>query len=220
MHTVRAIPAPFPSSLPSGMSRMDVLPLGVTRSFAKDEQVYSEGDPIAHCYKVESGAVRVCKLLSDGRRQIIGFYLPGEFFGIEMGNEHGFDAEAVADTTVIVYKRRASEALATGGELADRIMEAMMATLERAQSHMLLLGRKSALEKIAEFLLDMAERTGDEEPIELPMCRADIADYLGLTIETVSRSLTQLERKSIISVPKGRRSITLQDRAALRGLDA
>jgi len=219
MHTVRAIPAPFPSSLPSGMPRMDVLPLGVTRSFAKGDRVYSDGDRITHCYKVTSGAVRVCKLLSDGRRQIIGFYLPGEFFGIEMGSEHGFDAEAVTNTSVVVYKRRASDVLAAGGELADQIMGAMMATLERAQSHMLLLGRKSALGKIAEFLLDMADRTGDREPIELPMCRTDIADYLGLTIETVSRSLTQLERMGVISVPKGRRNITLLDRAALRGLD-
>jgi len=219
MHTIRAISAPFPSSLPSGMSRTDVSHLGVTRSFAKGDRVYSDGDRITHCYKVVSGVVRVCKSLSDGRRQIIGFYLPGEFFGIEMGAEHSFDAEAVVDTAVVVYKRCASDVLATGGELAGQIMGAMMGTLERTQSHMLLLGRKSALEKIAEFLLDMADRTGDEEPIELPMCRIDIADYLGLTIETVSRTLTQLERQGVISVPKGRRNITLRDRAALRGLD-
>jgi CRP/FNR family transcriptional regulator, nitrogen fixation regulation protein len=95
----------------------------------------------------------------------------------------------------------------------------MMRSLERAQDHMLLLGRKSAMEKIAAFLLDLGERYGDHH-LELPMSRTDIADYLGLTIETVSRSLTQLERQHVIEVPAHRRSIVLKNKAVLRRLDS
>jgi CRP/FNR family nitrogen fixation transcriptional regulator len=94
-----------------------------------------------------------------------------------------------------------------------------MRSLERAQDHMLLLGRKSALEKIATFLLDLSERLGDDQ-VDLPMSRTDIADHLGLTIETVSRTLTQLERQHVIELPAHRRSIQLSNKAALRRLDS
>ena len=103
--------------------------------------------------------------------------------------------------------------------MSRQILAAMIRALERAQAHMLLLGRKSAMEKIAAFLLDLAQRETDHGPIDLPMCRTDIADYLGLTIETVSRTLTQLERQGIIAMPAHRRSIVLRNRAALQRLD-
>jgi CRP/FNR family nitrogen fixation transcriptional regulator len=162
--------------------------------------------------------VRTSKLLSDGRRQIDAFHLAGDIFGIEAGEEHRFSAEAVGDAAVVVYRRRALDNLASqDGAFAREIVAAMMRSLERAQEHMLLLGRKSALEKIASFLLDMAERAGDLA-IELPMSRTDIADHLGLTIETVSRSLTELDRKGLISLPAQRRTIKLRDKGALEQL--
>ena len=205
-------PAVRPASAPG---------LGATRSLAKDEEIFAEGDRAAFFYKVVSGAVRTSKLLSDGRRQIDAFHLPGDFFGIESGDEHRFSAEALGDTTVIAYRRCGLDALAlSDAAFARQIVAAMMRSLERAQEHMLLLGRKTAMEKIATFLLDLSSRLPDSGHVDLPMSRTDIADHLGLTIETVSRSLTQLERQGIIGLPSHRRSIVLRDKAALRRLDA
>jgi CRP/FNR family nitrogen fixation transcriptional regulator len=141
---------------------------------------------------------------------------------IESGEEHRFTAEAVGQATVVVYRRCSLETLAAGdGQFGRQIVAAMMMrSLERAQDHMLLLGRKSALEKIATFILDMSERASDEDAVALPMSRADIADHLGLTIETVSRSLTELERRGVIEMPAQRRNIALRDRVALQRLNA
>lgn len=195
--------------------------IGASRRLDKDEELFAEGDRAAFFYKVVSGAVRTYKLLDDGRRQIDAFHLPGDIFGIESGEEHRFTAEAVGPATVVAYRRCGLETLAAGeGQFAHQIVAAMMRSLERAQDHMLLLGRKSALEKIATFILDMSERVSDEHAVALPMSRADIADHLGLTIETVSRSLTALERRGVIDVPAHRRTIVLRDRAALQRLDS
>jgi CRP/FNR family nitrogen fixation transcriptional regulator len=122
---------------------------------------------------------------------------------------------------VVVAYRRSHLAALTGSDaqLGQDMTMGMMRSLVRAQNHMLLLGRKSALEKIATFLLDMAERTADDSTLDLPMSRTDIADHLGLTIETVSRSFTQLERQGIIGLPSARR-IVLSNRAALGRLNA
>jgi CRP/FNR family nitrogen fixation transcriptional regulator len=198
----------------------DAPSLGSTRAYAKDGEIFAEGDRAAFFYKVVSGTVRTSKLLSDGRRQIDAFHLPGDIFGIEAGDEHRFSAEALGDATVIAYRRCSLETLASGdGAFAREVVAAMMRSLERAQAHMLLLGRKSAVEKIATFLLDLSARM-DDDTLDLPMSRTDIADHLGLTIETVSRSLTQLERNGVIEVPAHRRSLVLRNKAALRRLDA
>ncbi len=195
--------------------------LGSIRRLAKDEELFAEGDRAAFFYKVVSGAVRTYKLLGDGRRQIDAFHLPGDIFGIESGEEHRFTAEAVGDAVVIVYRRCSLEALgARDADFARQVVAAMMRALERAQDHMLLLGRKSALEKIATFLLDMAARLSDDGAVDLPMSRTDIADHLGLTIETVSRSLTQLERQGVIELPCQRRNIVIRDKVALERLNA
>lgn len=193
---------------------------GSKRTLAKDEELFGEGDRAAFFYMVVSGAIRTSKLLSDGRRQIDAFHLPGDLFGIEAGEEHRFSAEAVGDAVVVAHRRCSIETLATSDpSFAGRIVSAMMRSLERAQDHMLLLGRKSALEKIAAFLLDLSTRLEDDQ-VDLPMSRIDIADHLGLTIETVSRSLTQLERQKVIELPSHRRTIVLRDKAALRRLDS
>lgn len=193
--------------------------LGSTRTFAKGAEIFAEGDRAAFLYKVASGAVRTSKLLSDGRRQIDAFHLPGDIFGIEAGDEHRFSAEALGETTVIAYRRWRLENLAANDSVATRqVVTATMRALERAQSHILLLGRKNAMERIAAFLLDLAGRISENGQVDLPMSRIDIADYLGLTIETVSRSLTQLERQGTIEVPAHRRSIVLRDTGALQRL--
>jgi CRP/FNR family nitrogen fixation transcriptional regulator len=194
--------------------------VGSVQSFAKDEEIFAEGDKAANVYKVLSGVVRTSKLLSDGRRQIDAFHLAGDIFGIEAGDEYRFCAESVGNCVVVAYRRSHLAALTgSDAQLGQDMTMGMMRSLVRAQNHMLLLGRKSALEKIATFLLDMAERTADDSTLDLPMSRTDIADHLGLTIETVSRSFTQLERQGIIGLPSARR-IVLSNRAALERLNA
>lgn len=217
------LPAPAPALLPvSTLLRpeREVPILRTIRAFTKDEEIFMEGDKAIFVYKVVSGGVRTCKLLNDGRRQIAAFHLPGDFFGIEAGQEHRFTAEALGDTKVIIYRRRGLDVVSGGEALSQEFMTAVMRALECAQAHMLLLGRKSAQEKIAAFLLDLAERELDHGHIALPMARIDIADYLGLTIETVSRTLTHLERQGIIELSAHRRAIALNDKAALQRLNA
>jgi CRP/FNR family nitrogen fixation transcriptional regulator len=195
---------------------------GLVRSFSKDEELFAEGDE-AECFcEVKSGTVRTYKLLSDGRRLIDAFHFAGDIFGIEFGAEHRFSAEAVADVTVVAYRRsRLATVAETDPAFGDRVMAATLRSLERAQSHMLLLGRKTAQEKMATFLLDMADRLSDDDQhFELPMQRADIADHLGLTIETVSRTLTRFARKGLIDLPASSRSVALRNKPALRRLEA
>ncbi|GGG39855.1 hypothetical protein GCM10008026_20990 [Chelatococcus composti] len=193
--------------------------VGSVRVLEKDEELFAEGDPAVFFYRVTEGVIRTSKLLSDGRRQIDAFHFPGDVFGVEAGDEHRFSAEAATAATVIAYRRRDLDELHFDETFSREVLDAVMHALERAQRHMLLLGRKSAIEKIATFLVDMAERLDGDDAIELPMSRLDIADHLGLTIETVSRSLTELERKGIIHVPASRRTIVLRDKAALARLN-
>ncbi len=198
------------------------LPHGTQMVLGKGEELFAESDDAEFFYEVVSGSVRSYKLLSDGRRQIDAFHLPGDIFGLEAGSEHRFSAEAVGDVTVIAYRRsRLSALIQEDARFGDRIMNATLRSLERAQDHMLLLGRKTAQEKMATFLLDMADRLSDDhEHFELPMQRSDIADHLGLTIETVSRTLTQFARSGLIELLPASRSIGLCNKLALRGLNA
>ena len=186
-------------------------------SFARNEEIYGEDEPAEYLYKVITGAVRTYKVLNDGRRQIGAFYLPGDMFGLETGEEHPFSAEAITDADGAGVKRSAVMALAARDSEVARQLWAYGARAQRAPgSHVLLI--KSAQERVAAFLLEMAGAPGARQ-IELPMSRQDIADYLGLTIETVSRTLTQLENCAAIELPTSRR-IVLRNRAALRQLDS
>jgi CRP/FNR family nitrogen fixation transcriptional regulator len=210
-------PAVVNRGVPAG--RGSAAALGRVHSYASDEEIFAEGDQPRFFYKVLSGAVRVVTLLSDGRRHIGAFHLPGDIFGIELGDAHRFSAEAIGRTTVVCYPRAClGSGDAANAGLPGEVIAAVVRSLERAQNHMLLLGRKSAIEKVASFLLDMSQRLGSETVLRLPMSRADIADHLGLTIETVSRSLTQLERQGIIELPAHRRSFVLRDKACLQHL--
>ena len=188
--------------------------------FTQDSSIYNEGDKTKLVYKVVSGVVRTCKFLSDGRRQIDAFYGVGEMFGFEVGSAHRHCAEAVSDCIVVPYHRHGLESLAaTDGQFARLFVSYAIGCLARAQDHSLLLGRCSAVQKVAAFLLDLAERAGDGDVIDLPMARHDIADYLGLTIETVSRTMTQLERDGIIAMPTARR-IRLKNRETLEDINS
>ena len=193
--------------------------MGAPMSFARNAEIYGENEPAEYLYKLVSGTVRTSKILNDGRRQIGEFYLPGDLFGHEVGSEHSFSAEAITDVKVIVIKRSAVEALAARDNDVARQLWAMTGReLQRMQEHILLL-IKSAQERVAGFLLEMAERIKSTNEVELPMSRQDIADYLGLTIETVSRTLTILENSAAIQLSTSRR-IVLRNRAALRRLGA
>ena len=192
--------------------------MGATMSFPRNAEIFGENEPADYLYKVVSGAVRTYKILSDGRRQIGGFYLPGDIFGLEFADEHLLTAEAITNVKVLVIKRNALSALADCDAGAARELYALTAhELRRAQTSILLLV-KSAQERVASFLLEMAERAAAGNAIELPMSRQDIADYLGLTIETVSRTLTALETRAAIDVPTSRR-IVLRNRGALSRLN-
>jgi CRP/FNR family nitrogen fixation transcriptional regulator len=197
---------------------------GTRQSFGRGEQLFGEGDRSECFYKVLSGTVRTCKILSDGRRQIEAFHLPGEFFGLESGPEHGFTAEAVDYVVVLSFRRsRFTSLLHDDREFGDELMASVMASLQRAHKHMVLLGRKTAQEKLATFLLDMADRlggtSGKADRFDLPMQRTDIADHLGLTIETVSRTLTQMARSGLIKLAAASRNVVIADRLALQSLD-
>lgn len=188
--------------------------------FAPDCEIYAEGDAAASFYKVQSGVVRTCKYLSDGRRQIDAFYVAGDVFGIESGPVHGLSAEAVTPCNVTPYRRIGLEKIAGQDDaMALKLFSYAMGCLERTRAHSLLLGRGSATQKLAAFLLDVTHRKPVDEMIELAMTRQDIADYLGMTIETVSRTLSQLERDGVIALSSARR-IRLNNRAALQALQA
>lgn len=190
--------------------------IGASMSFARNAEIYGENEPAEYLYKLVSGSVRTSKILNDGRRQIGAFYLPGDIFGLEVGSEHALAAEAITDAKVIVVKRSAVEALAARDSEVARQLRAMTGReLQRMQHHILLLIR-SAKERVVGFLLEMAARVKCNDEIELPMSRQDIADYLGLTIETVSRTLRILENSAAIALPNSRRIVLRNHRALCR----
>jgi CRP-like cAMP-binding protein len=192
--------------------------MGAAMSFRRNAEIFGENEPADYVYKVVSGSVRTYKILGDGRRQIGGFYMPGDVFGIELDGEHTLSAEAIADAKVLLVKRSAVEAIADrDASIARELFLLTARELQRARERILLLV-KSAQERVAGFLLEMAGRANDGNAIALPMSRQDIADYLGLTIETVSRTLTSLEAAATIEVPTSRR-IVLRDRSALRRMN-
>jgi CRP/FNR family transcriptional regulator, nitrogen fixation regulation protein len=193
--------------------------MGAPMSFTRNAEIYGEGEPADYLYKVVSGTVRTYKVLADGRRQIGAFYMPGDVFGLETGDEHTFSAEAITNAKVLVIKRSALVALAErDNKVARQLWTLTGRELSRVQGHILLL-IKTAQERVAGFLLEMAERASNDGALELPMSRQDIADYLGLTIETVSRTLTTLENAAAIELPTSRR-IVLRNRSALNRLNA
>jgi CRP-like cAMP-binding protein len=192
---------------------------GAASSFLRNEEIYGENEPADYFYKVVRGAVRTYKVLMDGRRQITAFYLPGDLFGLETGEEYACSAEAIVDAKILVMKRSMLMALAARDhDVASQLWTVAGRELQRTRNHVLLL-IKTAPERVASFLLEMADRIRSSDEVELPMSRQDIADYLGLTIETVSRMLTRFENEAAIDLPSIKR-IVLRDPEVLRRLNA
>jgi CRP/FNR family transcriptional regulator len=174
--------------------------LGAGVKFEKNRTIYFEGDAAEHCYRVKSGTVRLCKVTEDGRRQIAAFFTAGDMLGWTDHGFYGFSAEAVTDVTLEKFSRaRVDDAVKASPPLGRRILTLLSTQLASAHDHLLLLGRMTAAERIASFLLGLVRRQHKGGSIELAMCRKDVADYLGLTVETVSRTMSALKRKGIIS---------------------
>src|SRR4051794_36142334 len=170
--------------------------LSVECEYPKSSEIFGASEPAEYVYQVIEGAVRTYQLLSDGRRQIGAFHLVGDVFGLEFNDHHRFSAEAVTLTKVRLVKRQSLERFAQSNIATMLSLLTMTNTnLQHTEDHMLLLGRKTALERVAAFLVEMEGRSAAAGVLALPMSRLDIADYLGLTLETVSRALAVLKKK-------------------------
>jgi CRP/FNR family transcriptional regulator, nitrogen fixation regulation protein len=219
MLALRTSTQPQPVAVDADALALSVARLGAPIPYARDSEIYGEGEEAEYIYQVVSGAVRTYKILNDGRRQIGAFYLPGDIFGLEIGETHDLSAEAVCDCTVAVIKRSSLVKLAKADSSITQALWTLTAReLQRVQKHVLLLVR-SAQERVASFLLEMADRTASAGSVVLPMSRRDIADYLGLTIETVSRALAALEGQAAIEM-SGARRVQLTNVRELRRLDS
>jgi CRP/FNR family transcriptional regulator, nitrogen fixation regulation protein len=182
--------------------------------FRKGEIIYTQGDPANSWYQVVSGTVRSCHLYSDGHRQLTGFHYSGDVFGID-GEYHSSSAEAVSAVVLRRWSQISAGVDQPYGEAAP--LSLMQSALSNAHACIFLLGRRTASERVAAFLLATARRLGGRGSLRLPMSRADIADHLGLTIHTVSRTLSELSRRGIITL-EGPQSITLSNPMLLRQL--
>ena len=192
--------------------------IGSRRSYDRNEELFAEGDPADCWFRVVSGTVRLSKLLADGRRHIAEFYFAGDCFGLDNFSERLFSAEAIGDVTVMRFPRRATERLIDEQpDLARSLRDLTLHDLANAQMRMLLLGRMSAPERVATFLLDIFDRRDARRVFDLPMSRNDVADYLGLTIETVCRVLSSFKRDGLINIPTPHR-IEMRDREALAAI--
>jgi CRP/FNR family nitrogen fixation transcriptional regulator len=187
---------------------------GLRMSYGRNEEIFGEGEPARNVYIVLSGAVRTYRVLSDGRRQIVDFHLCGDVFGLDSEVEHNLTAESIGDTTLQIMRRAVffETSIARQGRAEDA-WTTVLRKLQRAEAHVMMLGRQSACERVVAFLLDMKTRLSNDGVV-LPMSRQDIADYLGLTIETVSRTFTQLQDSGLIDLPS-RRRVVLRDVGAM-----
>lgn len=174
-------------------------------AFGAGEDIYRPGEPASFVYRITEGAVVSYRLYADGRRQVTGFALPGDVLGLEAGGEHRTHAQALGPVTARVLRRARLSALAAAdGVLARALWRASLCAFQRSEDHAMILARQGAVERVAAFLLGYAERIGATDVIDLPMSRQDMADHLGLTIHTVSRSLSQLQSEGLISARSSR----------------
>ena len=177
--------------------------------FDPHSTIFHEAEDADYVFNVTSGSVKLYKLLGDGRRQITSFLFHGDFHGLALNTTYSYTAEAMEPVTACRFPREKLEKLFDEfPRLEKRMLGMAVDELAAAQDQMLLLGRKTAKEKVASFLLMLARRQehrGEEsDTIQVPMSRSDIADYLGLTIETVSRTLTQLRKEATITLKDNR----------------
>lgn len=193
---------------------------GVRMRFERNEEIFGQDEPAEYVYRVVSGAVRTLRFSSDGRRQILAFHMAGDVFGLELGDLHTLSAEAVSDAEIVVARRSLlDKAVANDPRAARCWLQHASQCLLKARDHALILGRKGASERVAAFLLGISDRFMRGQDFDLPMSRSDIADYLGLTIETVSRAFTDMERRNVIALPTSRH-VVMRSRAMLVQLEA
>lgn len=195
------------------------LPSSVPMNFGRNAEIFAEGETAGYVYKLVSGVVRVSKLLPDGRRQISAFHLPGDMFGFEIDDIHHASAEAIVPVKVVAFKWHTLLSATASSGFVHELLNRTMIGLRQTQDHLLLLGRKNALERLAAFLLEMARRSDAKDMLELAMPRHDIADYLGLTLETVSRMFAELKESGIIKLESARR-VKLLDMTELKAMAA
>lgn len=188
--------------------------------FAPGALLFRQGEPVRLVYRILSGAVISYRLLSDGRRQVTGFHLPGDFLGLEAGVEHATTTEALSRVDALAMERTdlAGRAVTDVG-LARALWQVTVRAFRRSEDHALLLARQGATERVAAFLLDFADRMGWPEIMDLPMTRQDIADHVGLTIHTVSRTLSQLQAQGMVEA-RSSRHVRLLQRRRLEGMCA
>jgi len=193
---------------------------GAQRHFSRNQTIFREGDPADRFYRVISGTIRLCRHAPDGRRHIAEFHLPGDLVGFVDHAEHSYTAEAVTAVTVKSYPRNQLERLgASDPDVRSRVLMHLSASLLSAQQHLFVLGCRNAKERFAEFLLRLAERTDVlwGAPMELTMGRRDIADHLGVTIESICRSIAALKKDGLVTVPNTHQLI-LNNVAKLRAV--
>jgi CRP/FNR family nitrogen fixation transcriptional regulator len=193
---------------------------GVTVRFARNETIFAKGDEARFSYRVIEGAVRLSHIFADGRRQIVNFFLPDETFGIELSTEYSATAEAVGDVVALRCPRLCISALTEGNpDISQKRLAMFSKSLSAAERHVAMLGHQSARERVASFFmaLEMQRRTDESHTLDLPLSRQDIADYLGLTIETTCRALSELKRQNIIATPS-RRRIVIRNLAGLTAI--
>jgi CRP/FNR family transcriptional regulator len=193
--------------------------ISIVQKLSSGKALFSEGDVAENVYEVVQGTLRLYRLLADGRRQITGFLSAGHLLGLAHKDRYLYTAEAITEVTLCRYPRaRFVRMIDEVPGFARRLLAVTSTELSAAQDQMLLLGRKTAMEKLASFILMMADRRGNgQSGVRIPMTREDIADYLGLTIETVSRTLTKLKQHSVIALPSAN-CVELNDRDRLEEL--
>lgn len=223
--TIRPPVTPTPG-VPRGRREPEVLDgafvalraAGTRVVFRSGQEVFGEGEPADYVYRVVEGAVRTYRLLNDGRRQICDFHFEGDFLGLEAGLEHRATAEAISDCVLMAVRRTSlADLAARDNDLTGELWQLAVRSHQRSQDHALIVARQAATERVAAFLVDFARRVRAQDRIDLPMSRQDIADYLGLTIHTVSRTFSQLQGLGLIDVDSPRR-IRLKDASALAEL--
>jgi len=204
------------NTVPSAELPATVESFGANQLVLRDRLLFAQSDEARYVYRILSGVVRTYRMMPDGRRHVTDFLLAGDLIGFEIGEEHNVSAEAVTDCVVRRYPRRQLEQAANDQPVvARRLLTLACDRLAAAQSQMVSLGRKTAEERFASFLLGLVDRIrGADRAIAVPMTRADIADHLGLTIETVSRLFSRLRRDGVIELPDAH-SFRLLDRDAL-----
>lgn len=202
------------------ITKSDMDRTGCSVRFSRNEIIYSKGDEARHSFKVVEGAVRLSHIFADGRRQIVNFFLPGETFGIELDSEYTATAEAVGDVVALKCPRLCISHMTEGDpDISQKRLAMFSKSLAAAERHVAMLGHQSAKERVAAFFLalELQQPGSENHTLDLPLSRQDIADYLGLTIETTCRALSELKRLSIIATPS-RRRIVIRNLAGLKAL--